>query len=99
LKPGEYAQVRFIVPNRPGTMVLPSSALSFRDGGMSVATVNLRNRIMIKRITIGRDLGSTVEISTGLTRADRVIDNPPDSIRTGDLVRVGAGNTSTNGRS
>jgi multidrug efflux pump subunit AcrA (membrane-fusion protein) len=99
LKPGEYAQVRFVVPNRPGTMVLPSSALSFRDGGMSVATVNWRSRIVIKRITIGRDLGSTVEISTGLTRADRVIDNPPDSIRTGDLVRVGAGNMSTNGRS
>lgn len=99
LKPGEYAQVQFIVPNRPGTMVLPSSALSFRDGGMSVATVNWRNRIVIKRITIGRDLGSTVEVSTGLTRADRVIDNPPDSIRTGDLVRVGAGITPANGRS
>ena len=99
LKPGEYAQVRLIVPNRPGTMVLPSSALSFRDGGMSVATVNWSNRIVIKRITIGRDLGSTVEISSGLARADRVIDNPPDSIRSGDLVRIGAGNASANGRS
>jgi len=88
LKPGEYAQVHFSLPNRPGTMVVPSSALTLRDGGMSVATVNDKSRVVLKRITIGRDLGTTVEVSDGLTREDRVVDNPPDSLRTGDLVRV-----------
>lgn len=88
LKPGEYAQVHFVVPNKPGTMVVPSSALTFRDGGMFVATVDTRNRIVMKRITIGRDLGTTVEVTNGLTSADRVVDNPPDSMRSGDPVRV-----------
>ena len=29
-----------------------------------------------------------VEIASGLSRNDRVIDNPPDSIRAGDQVRI-----------
>jgi len=92
LKPGEYAQVHFIVPNKPGTMVVPSSVLTFRDGGMFVATVNAKNHIVLKRVTIGRDLGTTVEVSDGLSRDDRVVDNPPDSLRNGDFVRVSTAN-------
>ena len=88
LNPGEYAQVHFVLPNKPGTVVLPSSALTFRDGGLLVATVNAQNRVVMKKITVGRDLGQTVEVSSGLSRDDRVVDNPPDSLRSGDLVRM-----------
>ena len=45
----------------------------------------------MKRITIGRDLGNSVEVSTGLSRDDRVVNNPPDSLEQGNLVRI-AGN-------
>jgi len=88
LRPGEYAQVHIVLPNKAGTVVLPSSALTFRDGGLLVATVNAQNHIVMKKITVGRDLGQTVEVSSGLSRNDRVVDNPPDSLRSGDLVRV-----------
>ena len=88
LRPGEYAQVHIVLQNKPGTVVLPSSALTFRDGGLLVATVNAQNHIVMKKITVGRDLGQTVEVSSGLSRDDRVVDNPPDSLRSGDLVRV-----------
>ena len=47
-----------------------------------------RMHVWIHPVTIGRDYGATVEIASGLTPADRVIDNPPDSLRPGDLVRV-----------
>jgi RND family efflux transporter MFP subunit len=91
LKPGEYAQVHFVLPNKPGTVILPSSALTFRDGGMFVATVNAQSHIVMKKVMIGRDLGQTVEVTSGLSREDRVVDNPPDSLRSGDLVRVDTG--------
>jgi RND family efflux transporter MFP subunit len=90
LKPGEYAQMHFVLPNKPGTVTLPSSAITFRDGGLFAATVNAQNHIVMKKITVGRDLGQTVEVSSGLSRDDRVVDNPPDSLRSGDLVRVGS---------
>jgi hypothetical protein len=61
----------------------------FRDQGPVVATVDDSNHARIKTITIRRDLGRSVEVGAGLSPADRVIDNPPDSIRDGDPVRIG----------
>jgi RND family efflux transporter MFP subunit len=93
LKPGDYAQVHFDVPSRANTLVVPASALIFRNGGMSVATVGPDSRIVMKRITIGRDLGNSVEVSTGLSRDDRVVNNPPDSLEQGNVVHVLGGST------
>ena len=88
VKPGAYAQVTFVLPPGRSIMRLPATALMFRDSGMAVATVDDSNHVAIKPITIRRDLGTMVEIATGVTRTDRVIDNPLDSIRAGDQVRV-----------
>jgi RND family efflux transporter MFP subunit len=88
LKPGDYAQVRFVIPSRANTFAVPASALVFRDGGMSVATVGSGSRIAMKRITIGRDRGSFVEVSAGLSRDDRVVNNPPDSLENGAFVHI-----------
>jgi hypothetical protein len=41
-------------------------------------------------VTISRDLGSSVEIGAGLGQGDRIVDNPPESLADGDLVRVTA---------
>jgi multidrug efflux system membrane fusion protein len=88
LKPGDYAQVSFRLPVTANELRVPASALMFRQSGMAVATVGPGNRVVMKPITIGTDLGTQVEVATGLSPADRVIDNPPDSLASGDLVRV-----------
>lgn len=88
LKAGAYAQVSFDLPASANTIQLPASALIFNENGTSVATVGPNNRVVVKPITITRDMGTTVEIAAGLTHHDRVIDNPPDSLRAGDEVRV-----------
>jgi hypothetical protein len=36
----------------------------------------------------GRDFGDSVEVLAGLSPSDRVIDNPPETLTTGDVVRV-----------
>jgi RND family efflux transporter MFP subunit len=88
IKPGSYAQVTFTLPPGRSVLRLPATALMFRDKGMAVATVGENNRVVIKPITISRDLGTMVEVATGVTPADQIIDNPLDSIREGDEVRV-----------
>jgi RND family efflux transporter MFP subunit len=87
-KAGDYAQVVFNIPANTAAIRLPASALMFRDSGMEVAIVEAGGRVAIKPITILRDYGTSVEVAAGLTRRDRVIDNPPDSLRQGDQVRV-----------
>jgi RND family efflux transporter MFP subunit len=88
LKSGAYAQVTFDLPASANTILLPASALIFNDAGTAVATVGNDDRVAVKPVTIMRDLGTSVEIASGVTKRDRVIDNPPDSLRQGDHVRV-----------
>ena len=76
---------------RGGQVTLPASALVLRAAGTQVATVTNEGRVHLLRVTIGRDLGGTVEIAAGLPPATRVIDNPPDSISDGERVHVEAG--------
>lgn len=88
LKAGDYAQVQFDLPVGKDTIRLPASALVFNDNGTAVALVGPGNRVVVKPVTILRDYGTSVEVAAGLTRRDRVIDNPPDSLRNGDKVRI-----------
>jgi RND family efflux transporter MFP subunit len=91
--PGDYAQVTFDLPASTNAIRIPASALIFGDNGTAVALAGPNNRVVIKPVTILRDYGTEVEIASGLTRKDRVIDNPPDSLRAGDEVRVAAAST------
>ena len=91
LLPGAYAQVHLKVPSKVPTLVLPVSALIFRSQGLQVGTVQNGNRVVLKSVTLGRDLGNTVEVVSGLSPDDLVITNPPDSLITGEEVRVVAG--------
>lgn len=94
LKPGDYAQVRFSTPPLAGAVSLPASAVMFRHQGMAVAVVGPNSHVLIKPITIQRDLGQTVQLAPGALAAnDRVIDNPPDSVVEGELVRIAGGPT------
>jgi RND family efflux transporter MFP subunit len=90
LKPGGYAQVKFDVPGQAGTVTIPSSTLLFRANGTEVATVGADSKIRMQKVTLGRDLGSKVEVVAGLVRGAKIVDSPPDSVAEGELVRVQA---------
>ena len=89
IKSGDYAEMHFSIPGEGGAVHVPATALMFRDQGMMVATVDASNHVKMKVVTIRRDMGTSVEVGSGLSLADRVIDNPPDAIQDGDLVKVG----------
>ncbi len=88
LQPGAYAQVDFELPSDPNIVRIPTSALVFRERGMEVAAIDASNMIELRPIKIGRNLGTEVEVLEGLTLADRLVNSPPDSLATGDKVRV-----------
>jgi RND family efflux transporter MFP subunit len=89
LKAGDYAEVRFNTPGvAAGKLLLPSSALLFRKTGMEAAVVGDDHHVRLRPVKVGRDLGSSIEIDSGLSTSDKVVDNPPDSLAEGQLVRV-----------
>ncbi len=88
LKAGAYAQVTFPIGAAASGVRVPSSALVVGAKGTQVAVIGPDGRARLKTVTIGRDDGDSVAISAGLTTADRVIDSPPDSLQSGDPVRI-----------
>ena len=88
LFPGAYAEVHFNLAAAAPTLRLPANALLFRAQGLLVATVGGDHRVRLKRITQGRDFGSSIEVLDGIDPADDIVLNPPDSIADGALVRV-----------
>jgi len=88
LLPGAYAQVHFDVPVNGRRLSVPSSAMLFRSEGPSVAVVGAGDRVQLRPIVIGRDFGTSLEILQGVRANDRVVQNPPDSLETGQIVRV-----------
>ena len=85
---GSYAEVHFNLSSHSNVFRLPVSALLFRKEGLEVATVGADNRVVLKPITVARDLGRVVEVANGINSTDRVIDSPADSIVQGDVVRI-----------
>jgi RND family efflux transporter MFP subunit len=88
LLPGAYAQVHLALQNAHPALDLPVSALLFRPTGVTVAVVDNTGKTALKNVTIGRDFGTHVEVTTGLTANDRVIDNPGDAISPGEPVQI-----------
>lgn len=92
LVPGDYTEVHFRLKVSHPMLIIPASALLFRQQGLQVATVVNGNTAKLAPITIGQDDGRVVQVIDGLTREDEVIQNPPDSIVSGEKVRVVKGN-------
>jgi RND family efflux transporter MFP subunit len=77
LQPGAYAQVDFELPSDPNVVRIPTSALVFREHGMEVATIGAGDKIELKPIKIGRNLGTDVEVIQGLKLSDRLGQQSP----------------------
>jgi multidrug efflux pump subunit AcrA (membrane-fusion protein) len=85
---GAYCRVDFELPGDPNTVRLPATALMPANRGSQVAVVGDNNKVQLKAIQIGRDLGDAVEVTAGLSPQDRVIDSPPETLQDGDTVQL-----------
>ncbi|MGB9244690.1 MAG: efflux RND transporter periplasmic adaptor subunit [Candidatus Acidiferrales bacterium] len=88
LLPGAFAEVHLAVSSGAPTFILPVSALIFRAQGLQVGVVRDGQHAELANIILGRDFGSEVEVVSGLQADDQVIINPPDSLISGEEVRV-----------
>jgi RND family efflux transporter MFP subunit len=84
---GSYAEVHLKVPNTVSTFLVPSNCLIFRAQGLQLGLVR-DNKVVLTNVTTGHDLGTEVEVVTGLKADDHVIVNPSDSIVSGQQVQI-----------
>ncbi len=97
LLPGGYTEVHFAGKTNSQHVRIPASALLFGTNGTQVATLAPRTqddtahdlaRIRLVPVTIGRDFGTSLEITTGITTGQTIILNPPDSAIDNETVHI-----------
>ena len=91
LLPGMYAQVQFTVVAADAVWVVPATTLIARAAGPQVVTVRGDGTVHHLGVHLGRDLGQSVEILSGLTGQERLVVSPPDGLKEG--ARVAAAET------
>jgi RND family efflux transporter MFP subunit len=93
---GSYAEVHLKLPGNVSTFMIPVNTLLFRSEGLRVAVVRDGQADLIP-VTLGRDFGSDVEVVTGLNGDENLVVNPPDSIVSGQPVRLAQSKASPKG--
>jgi RND family efflux transporter MFP subunit len=89
LLPGMYAEVKFSVPsNDVHAVSIPANTLIINAQGTQVASVDAHLAVHFVPVTPGRDFGSEVEVTAGLTGHERLITNPTDEIKEGMTVKI-----------
>lgn len=88
LKPGMYGSVSFAGAASRSSPGIPANALIFDGKGTRVATVSADGTLHFISVTVGRDMGDTIEIASGLKGGERVVTNPDATLKDGDRVRV-----------
>jgi RND family efflux transporter MFP subunit len=87
LTPGIYCTIELHIPRKTSSLSVPADALIFNRNGMQVAVVS-NGKAEIRKVNVKRDLGTRVEVDTGLKAGEQVILNPPVTLVDGSKVQL-----------
>ena len=88
LLPGMYAEVKFTLPRSHPVVIIPGSALVVNAQGTRVVRIQPDRRVHLVTVQAGRDLGTEVEILSGLAGSEELVNNAPDNLAEGQQVNV-----------
>jgi RND family efflux transporter MFP subunit len=86
LLPGMYLQVRFQLEAPANIVRVPGAAVVVRAEGAKVAVIVPDERVSYRAVKLGRDYGTVIEVTEGLTGGERLVVRPGDDLAAGTLV-------------
>jgi RND family efflux transporter MFP subunit len=90
LIPGMFAEVNLTLASHNGVLTVPIPAVDLSGGDESsgqVAVVTPENRIEIRKVQLGMQTASSVEVRTGLRAGDLVVTSNRSRLEAGQQVR------------
>jgi RND family efflux transporter MFP subunit len=87
LAPGIYCTVELHIPRKAPSLLVPADAIIVNRNGVQVAVAD-HGKVGIRKIEVTRDLGTRVEVDSGVRAGDQVILNPPVTLADGNKVRA-----------
>ncbi len=86
LRPGMYLQVKFVAARAAPAVLIPSAALVTQNNGTEVALLDKNQAVQYRKVHLGRDFGTEVEVVSGLEGGETVIVHPGDTLAAGRKV-------------
>jgi len=86
LFPGMFVYVNFKIAPAGTRWRIPATAVIFDAHGTRVVTVAQGNKLHFQKVTIGRDLGTSIDIQAGLNGNETIVKQPTVSLQEGQVV-------------
>lgn len=95
LRPGLYVNVSLAIPRTTPIVNVPADALIFNQKGMQVAVVQPDATVKMRKIEIARDLGTTVDVKSGLDGGEKLVMSAPPQLADGSKIKIADGHNET----
>lgn len=76
-------------------MNVPADALIFNQKGMQVAVVQSDATVRMRKIEIARDVGTTVDVKSGLDGDEKLVMSAPPQLADGSKIKIADGHNET----
>jgi membrane fusion protein (multidrug efflux system) len=86
--PGAFVSVHFTFPGEPNLLIVPEQAVLFRAQGTQIALIGDGDKVHLQNVTIGLNLGTDVQVLTGLKVTDKLVANPSQGLLEGQQVKL-----------
>ncbi|HEX4842531.1 MAG TPA: efflux RND transporter periplasmic adaptor subunit [Limnobacter sp.] len=70
------------------SVTVPANTITYRDGGAMLVVVDGNSAVQFRKVTLGKNMATTVEVVQGLSRDDRVVVNPNALLKPGQVVEI-----------
>jgi RND family efflux transporter MFP subunit len=85
--PGSNCVIELHIPRQTPGLLVPAEAVILNGGALEVAIVR-DGTAHIQKISVARDLGTSIEVAGGVTAGDQVILSPPVGLADGARVSI-----------
>jgi RND family efflux transporter MFP subunit len=86
LRPGQYGRIRTVTSIAKGAVLVPQRAVTELQGSYQLAVVDGDNKVNIRTVKVGEQVGTLWIIADGLKPGERVIAEGVEKVRTGMQV-------------
>jgi RND family efflux transporter MFP subunit len=87
LMPGMYAEATLTLERRNAALVLPPQAVSQANGQAEIFLVDPNNTLRERKVVIGMQTPTEIEIVSGLNEGDRVVISDRSGLKSGTHVK------------
>ncbi|WP_140726041.1 MULTISPECIES: efflux RND transporter periplasmic adaptor subunit [Gammaproteobacteria] len=78
--------------SKPQGVRVPGGALVQRDGKTQVFALGAEDRVELREVKTGIDMGNDKQVLSGLAAGDTVVVEPPEALKDGDKVKLAQAN-------